>query len=78
MSDLKRESPGPEGDLNRFIASPDGIVVHTNDALVCRDCRYRLRPVGKCLRYLGRKPRAVLDGGDCPRHSPKKAPAPKD
>ena len=78
MSDWKQESAGPEGDLSRFDASPDGIVVHTNDTLVCRDCRYRLRPVGKCLRYLGRKPSAVLNGGDCPRRAPKKKIKPGD
>ena len=57
----------PEGDLSRFEASPDGIVVHTNRTLVCRDCAFRWRPVGSCEKYQNRKPKKILDGGpDCP------------
>ena len=50
------------GDLSRFEASPDGIVVHTNETLVCRDCAFRRRPVGSCEKYSVRKPKAVLKG----------------
>ena len=45
-----------EGDLSRFEASPFGIVVHTNESLVCRVCAFRWRPVGSCEKYPERKP----------------------
>ena len=56
-----------EGDLSRFEASPSGIVVHTNESLLCRDCAFRLRPVGSCEKYPERKPGKVLKGEpSCP------------
>lgn len=64
---MKNAAFHAEGDMSRFEASPDGIIVHTNEALVCRDCAFRWRPVGSCEKYQGRKPKGVLDGGpSCP------------
>lgn len=51
-----------EGDLSRFEASPFGIVVHTNESLVCRVCAFRWRPVGSCEKYPERKPGRILKG----------------
>ena len=59
---MSRKSYQAEGDLSRFEASPFGVVVHTNESLVCRDCAFRWRPVGSCEKYPERKPGAILNG----------------
>ena len=59
---MNKNNYQPEGDLSRFEASPAGIVVHTNESLVCRDCAFRQRPVGSCERYPRRKPKKILKG----------------
>ena len=64
-----------EGDLSRFDMDPEGIAVHTNKTLACRDCRYRLRAVGSCEQYPERKPEGVLDNTEpCPHYEKKRWP----
>lgn len=53
----------------RFAASPDGIEVHTNEALECKDCAFRRRVVGDCEKFPTRKPGYVLRGEKpCPEY----------
>ena len=51
----------PEGDMDRFLLDPGNIIVHTNDTLECRDCKYRFQIVGSCEKFPDRKPEEVLD-----------------
>ncbi len=63
----------PEGDMLRFDAPAEGIIVHTNDTLLCKTCKYKQRPVGSCRKFPDRKPKDVLNGADtCPEYVEKK------
>lgn len=59
--------------LDRFVQDSEGIVVHTNATLMCRNCRYRFQIVGSCEKYPDRKPEEVLDNTEpCPHYQKKR------
>lgn len=55
--------------VERFAASPDGIEVHTNETLQCKDCAFRRPVVGDCEKFPQRKPGYVLRAEkSCPEY----------
>jgi len=59
------------GDMSRFDLPPGALILHTNDTLICRDCRFRYRIVGSCEKYTYRKPQGILDDTQmCPHYQP--------
>lgn len=55
-------------NMERFEPSSEGITVHHNDDLQCKDCKFKRKLVGECDKFL-RKPDFVLENrAECPQY----------